>query len=254
MSDIRGLRVLLVDDEAPGRARLREAVDTIGEIASVEEAANGLAAVDAMAHRPFDLVFLDVQMPGLDGWGVIEAVGPDAMPLTVFVTAYDQYAVQAFEAHALDYVLKPYSDERIAKAVARAHHMLSLRGAQRGDGMRRMLESHQAAVPLERLAIKDAERTRLIRVEQIDCIETAGVYVVLHVGQERLVHRVALTDLLTRLDPRRFVRVHRSAVVNLDSIEHLEPLSHGEFVVVLRNGSRIRASRTYRSAIEDTFR
>jgi two-component system LytT family response regulator len=183
---------------------------------------------------------------------VLEAIGAERMPLTIFVTAYDQHAIRAFEANALDYLLKPFSDERFEASMARVKARLDDRNMREfSERVMKMVSANApAAGRWDRLVIKSAGTTRFIRVIDIDWIEAAGVYVNLHVGGKELLYRAALNDLAERLDPRRFIRVHRSAIVNLESILQLEPLSHGEFDVVLKNGSRTRVSRTYRQQLE----
>ena len=251
-SPSEAIRVLVVDDEAPARQRLVDLLRQDRAVGSLSEAENGLVAVDAIVNERPDLVFLDVQMPELDGLGVIEAVGPTAMPLTIFVTAYDQHAVRAFEANALDYLLKPYSDERQEAAMARAKLRLNERSVYEfGQRMLRLASrSPQIRRLLDRLVVKSGGTTRFVRVADIDCIEGAGVYVSLHVAGRKLLYRATLHELIERLDAMRFVRVHRSAVVNIESIVQLEAKSHGEFDVVLKHGSRSRVSRTYRAHLE----
>jgi two-component system LytT family response regulator len=246
------IRVLVVDDETPARRRLIDLLKKDPEVGSVLEAANGKAAVEILEREALDLVFLDVQMPELDGLQVIEAVGAAAMPLTVFVTAYDKHAIRAFEANALDYLLKPFSDERWETALARAktrHDELSIR--EFGRSVLRMLATRsQAGDFLDRLVVKGSGTTRFIRVVDIDWIEGAGVYVNLHVAGKELLYRSALNELAGHLDPMRFIRIHRSSIVNINSILELQPISHGEFEVVLKDGHRSRVSRTYRIQLE----
>jgi two-component system LytT family response regulator len=242
------IRVLVVDDEAPARQRLVDLLRNDPQVAGVVEAENGIAAVDALQQQHPDLVFLDVQMPELDGLGVIDAIGAEQMPLTVFVTAYDQHAIRAFEANALDYLLKPFSDERYEATMARVRARVDGRALQEFN--QRMLKLVSSAPPLDRLVVKSGGTTRFVRVVDIDWIEAAGVYVNLHVAGKELLYRAALNDLAARLDPMRFVRIHRSALVNIDSIVQLDPISHGEFEVVLKHGSRARVSRTYRALLE----
>jgi two-component system LytT family response regulator len=247
------IHVLVADDEAPARQRLIDLLAKDARVAAVAEAADGEAAVAAIEKQHPDLVFLDVQMPELDGLGVIDAIGAAEMPLTVFVTAYDQHAIRAFEANALDYLLKPFSDERFEATMARAKARLDERSI--GEFGQRVMKMAAMAPTgadrrLDRLVVKSAGTTRFIRVVDIDWIEAAGVYVTLHVGGKELLYRAALNDLAERLDPRRFVRVHRSALVNIESIIQLEPMSHGEFEAVIKNGSRTRVSRTYRTLLE----
>jgi len=242
------MRVLVVDDETPARQRLIDVLSKDAGITSVLEAGDGLTAVTMIERERPDLVFLDVQMPELDGLGVIDAVGAAVMPLTVFVTAYDQHAVQAFEANALDYLLKPYSDERLEAALARARARMA---GEAGQGLLRMM----ASLPgngryRDRLVLKSAGVARLVRVSDIDWIEADGIYVMLHVGGKALLYRSALTQLAASLDPNRFIRVHRSAIINIDSVVQLDAVSHGEFDVTLKDGSVTRISRTYRALLE----
>jgi two-component system LytT family response regulator len=187
-------------------------------------------------------------MPELDGLGVIDAVGTVEMPLTVFVTAYDQHAIRAFESNALDYLLKPYSDERLEATLARARTRLT--ETQAGNLLRLAAATARPGRYLDRLVLKSAGVARFLRVDEIDWIEGAGVYVNLHVGGKSLLYRSALTQLAASLDPDRFIRVHRSAIVNIDSIVQLNSVSHGEFDATLRDGSVARISRTYRALLE----
>jgi two-component system LytT family response regulator len=246
------IRILVVDDEAPARQRLIDLLKKDPQVGSVLEAVNGKAAVEIIGREALDLVFLDVQMPELDGLQVIETVGARAMPLTVFVTAYDKHAVRAFEANALDYLLKPFNDERWEAALARAktrHDELNLR--EFGRSVLRMLATRsQVGRYLDRLVVKGGGTTRFIRVADIDWIEGAGVYANLHIAGKELLYRSALNELAGHLDPMRFIRVHRSAIVNIDGIVELQPISHGEFELVLKDGHRSRVSRTYRIQLE----
>jgi two-component system LytT family response regulator len=247
------IRVLIVDDEAPARQRLADLLRRDSQVVAILEAADGVSAVEAIQGQKTELVFLDVQMPELDGLGVIDAVGAGQMPLTIFVTAYDQHAIRAFEANALDYLLKPFSDERFEAALNRAKARLDERSTSEfGQRIMKMVSSApKTARVWDRLVVKSGGSTRFIRVAEIDWIEAAGVYVNLHVAGQQLLYRASLHELAERLDPRRFVRVHRSAIVNIESILHLEPISHGEFDVVLKNGARTRVSRSYRAQLED---
>jgi two-component system LytT family response regulator len=256
----KGICVLVVDDEAPARQRLIDLLRTDLKVGTILEAKDGLAAVDAIEERSADLVFLDVQMPELDGLGVMSVVGPAAMPLTVFVTAYDRHAVQAFETNALDYLLKPFSDERFHATMARVHNRLEERNLQEfGQRLMHMISAEpQSPRVLDRLVVKSGGTTRFVRVTDINWIEAAGVYVSLHMnsrsGQQpevrEILYRSSLTDLAERLDPAKFIRIHRSAMVNIESIMELESTSHGEFDVVLKNGERTRISRNYRAQLE----
>ena len=247
------IHVLVADDELPARQRLIDLLRRDDQVASVSEAADGETAVEMIQREKPGLLFLDVQMPELDGLGVIDAIGAADMPLTVFVTAYDQHAVRAFEASALDYLLKPFSDERFEATMARVKARLDERSMKEfGQRVMKMVSAAPSGTEkrLDRLVVKAGGTTRFIRVIDIDWIEAAGVYVTLHVGGKELLYRAALNDLAEKLDPRRFVRVHRSALINIESVVQLEPISHGEFEAVLKNGSRTRVSRTYRGQLE----
>jgi two-component system, LytTR family, response regulator len=245
-----GLSVLVADDEAPARQRIIDLLGRDSRVAAILEASDGLSAVEIIQNRKPDLVFLDVQMPELNGLEVIAEVGAERMPLTVFVTAYDEHAIRAFEANALDYLLKPFSDERFEMTMARVSMRMDERSVREfGQRILRMV-SAAPADPLDRLVVKSGGTTRFVRVAEIDWIEAAGVYANLHVGGKELLYRAALNELAERLDPVRFIRVHRSAIVNIESILHLESISHGEFEVLLKDGSRPRISRTYRSQLE----
>jgi two-component system LytT family response regulator len=248
------IRVLVVDDEAPARQRLIELLKKDPEVGSVLEAATGKAAVEIIGRETLDFVFLDVQMPEFDGLQVIDTIGAEAMPLTIFVTAYDKHAIHAFEANALDYLLKPFSDERWEAAIARA------------KTRRRELNLHELAGKvssmlatrpqvggdryLDRLLVKESGTTRFIRVAEIDWIQGAGVYVNLHARRKAFLYRSTLNELSRHLNPTRFVRIHRSTIVNIESIVELRPISHGEFELLLKDGRRPRVSRTYRIELE----
>jgi two-component system, LytTR family, response regulator len=226
------IRVLVADDELPARQRLIDLLRRDEQVAAISEAADGQTAVETIQKEHPDLLFLDVQMPELDGLGVVDAIGAAEMPLTVFVTAYDQHAIRAFERNALDYLLKPFSDERFEATMARVKSRLDERSLREfGQRVMKMVSAAPAAAErrLDRLVVKSGGTTRFIRVVDIDWIEAAGVYVTLHVAGKELLYRAALNDLAEKLDPRRFVRVHRSALVNIESILQLEPISHGEF-------------------------
>jgi two-component system, LytTR family, response regulator len=246
------IRVLIADDELPARQRLLDLLHKDAGGGAISQAENGAIAVEMIRAQKPDILFLDVQMPELDGLGVVDAIGAAEMPLTVFVTAYDEHAIRAFEANALDYLLKPFSDERFEATMARVKARLDERGMR--EFGKRVLEMVSRAPEreqwLDRLVVKAAGTTRFIRVADIEWIEAAGVYVTLHVGTKEVLYRAALNDLVRKLDPMRFVRVHRSAIVNIESVSHLQPISHGEFEVVMKSGTRSKISRTYRAGLE----
>lgn len=250
--------VLIADDEAPMRMRLRSLLAEDEDVGRVIEAESGIQAAELTARERPDLVFLDVQMPGMDGLQVIRKVGADNMPLTIFITAYDRFAIQAFEAEALDYLLKPFGNTRYEATMARAKKRLGeTRAAQAGEATLTAPHMSEFADEVQRhdaiydwLAVKDRDTTRLVSTRDIEWIEACGTYVTLHVGDEEILHRTALNGLAAKLDPRRFVRTHRSAIVNLESIAVLQRRSHGEFDVVLRGGKRVMLSRKYKPDLE----
>jgi two-component system, LytTR family, response regulator len=253
------IRAIVVDDEKPARMRLLELLRREPDIAVVGTASDGREALELVRTVRPDLVFLDVQMPQLDGFGVLAGLAEDEVPATIFVTAYDKYAIQAFDAHAIDYLLKPYSDQRFESAVTNARRYLGTPEARdRVEELaaaaleRRSVDARSGF--LERLVLKAGGHVTLLDVRDVDWIEAAGVYVNLHVGSKTHLYRSSVNLLLQRLDPRQFVRVHRSAAVNTARILELRPRSHGDFTVVLRNGEELTMSRGYRAAIESWLR
>jgi two-component system LytT family response regulator len=242
------LDVLIVDDEAPGRHRLRELLTRESAVGAIREAENGKVAVEQIRDRRPDLLFLDVQMPEIDGLQVVEIIGVDHMPLTVFVTAYDRHAVSAFDANAIDYLLKPFSDERFETAMSRVRARAA--GAGFTQKLQGLVRDGAARKPLDRLLVKLGEATHLLPTNDIDWIEAAGVYVNLHARERTWLHRASLSQLEIQLDGARFVRIHRSTIVNLDRIVRLESLTHGEFEVVLKGGARLKLSRGFRAHLE----
>jgi len=248
---MRPVRALIVDDEPLARDCVRLALGRCDDVAVIGECPDGESAVAAIREQKPDLVFLDVQMPGLDAFGVIDEVGPDEMPAIVFVTAYDRHAIRAFEIHAVDYVLKPFDDERLVESV---HHAVARIHADRDDALTARLKSLLGALdteskPLRRLAVRDRDRIRYIAVEEVDWFEAEGNYVRIHRGDGSYLIRNTLTGLAERLDPSRFVRIHRSTIVNLDRVAEVQPWAGGDYVAILRNRSTLKVSRKYRDAL-----
>jgi two-component system LytT family response regulator len=255
------VRVLVVDDEPLARARMRTLIADHPDIEIVGECGNGADAILAIEKHSPDIVFLDIQMPELDGFGVIEAVGPDRMPLVIFVTAYDEYAVQAFEVHALDYLLKPVERERFAAALARAKARLSNPEAVRSDAgpdkaqLQALLEHLGRRQRRDlRLAIKVDGRLLLLRTAEIDWIEAVDNHAKIHVGAETHLVRDTLTRLESRLPAARFLRIHRSTIVNTERVKELQPWFQGDFVVILHDGSRHTSGRSYRQKLQAFIR
>ena len=252
---MKKFQAIIVDDEKPARRRLRELLETRPEIGIVAECSNGAEAVRQIRTLQPDLLLLDIQMPGLDGFGVVDAIGATQMPATIFVTAYDQYALKAFEVSALDYLLKPFSDERFERSIARvlsfvrthrqeelSHRLLSL--------LDQVQTNQKTGAPLDCLIIKDGGRVHFLSVEEIDWIEAAGVYVQVHTAGKTWLHRISLGELEAKLDTKQFLRIHRSTIVNWQRIRELRPHSHGDFLVVLRDGTELKLSRSYRPKVE----
>ena len=240
------LRALVVDDETLARQRIRHLLRRSTDIEVVGECADGLEAVKAVETLAPDLVFLDIQMPELDGFGVVEAVGPERMPPTLFITAYDQHALRAFEVHAVDYLLKPFSPERFHQALERARRWCRP-AASEGPDLEALLASLRPERPwADRLLVRQGDRHLLVKTETVQWIEAEDNYVRLHVeGTSHLV-RQTMAGLLARLDPAQFRRIHRSAIVNLDCIKEFQPWTGGDQLVIMRDGTRLTLSRTYR--------
>jgi len=245
------IRTLIVDDEPLGRERIRTLLANDPEIEVIRECPDGRQAITAIEQLNPDLVFLDVQMPEVDGFGVLEAICGEHMPAIIFVTAYDRYALQAFEVHALDYLLKSYDRERFSAAVQRAKAEIqrSREGAlnERLVGLLENLQTKKDR--LTRLVIKSAGRIVFLRVEEIDWIEAADNYVRVHAGRESHLIRDTLQSLENRLDSGNFLRIHRSFLVNLDRIRELKPIFHGDYAVKLADGTELTLSRNYREKL-----
>lgn len=248
------LRALIVDDEAVARRRLRRLLGD-GGVIIVGECGDGASAVQSIGALRPDVVFLDVQMPELDGFDVVRGVGADAMPLTVFVTAYDEYAVRAFEVHALDYLLKPVDAEHIARAVERVRKSLAASDAS-GDGRLRTLLEQFADERryLRRVPVPAEGRLIIVRVEEIDWISAADNYVTLHVGRREFLLRRSLAGLERELDPNEFVRIHRGTVVRVDRVRELVPESHGDYTARLADGTDLAVSRNHWAQLKQVFR
>jgi len=238
---MRDIKALIVDDESLARERVRTLLAEAPGVTLLGECSGGREAVEAIVEERPDLVFLDVQMPDLDGFQVLEGVG-DYLPAIVFVTAYDEYALRAFEVHALDYLLKPIEPERFARTLARVRETL-------GDKSDRRLEALLDTLPLDRLVIRTRGKVSFLKPSEIDWIEADGKHAKLHAGKETHVVRQQLQRLEPRLAPHGFVRVHRSAIVNVDRIKELEPWFHGEYVVILKDGTKLTSSAAHSEAL-----
>jgi two-component system LytT family response regulator len=247
------VRAMIVDDEPLARDGVRMHLEEESDIEILGEAGSGEEAVSMIETLRPDLLFLDVQMPGLDGFGVLDAIGPAHMPVTVFTTAYDQFALRAFDAHAIDYILKPYDADRFRKALDRARTQLSgRRKVQLDDRLDSLMDElrtrHQY---LERIVVRSGGRILILRVSEIDWIEAASNYVRLHAGGREYLLRETMTALEGKLDPTDFVRIHRSTIVRVDRIRELEPLFQGDYVVILDDSTRLTSSRGYREKLQE---
>lgn len=263
------IHTLIVDDEVLARRRIRNLLRGRTEFEIVAECANGRQAVAAIAQHSPDLVFLDVQMPDLDGFGVLREISRERWPVIVFVTAYDQYALRAFEVHALDYLLKPFDDERFERTLAWAkaqlqrdqlhqvsHKMLALLAdyhdqhqSDRASPPPETSKPVHQSQPLTRLIVKSAGRVLFIKTEEVDWIAGESYYSRLYVGRQSYLLRETLSALEAQLDPARFLRIHRSTIINLERIRELQPQSHGEYAVILLDGTQLRLSRSYRDRL-----
>jgi two-component system LytT family response regulator len=250
------IRALVVDDEPMARDRVLSLLQQEEDVEVVGECADGTQAVAAIQNHAPDLVFLDVQMPGHNAFDVIEAVGAERMPPVIFVTAYDEYALKAFEVHALDYLLKPFGRDRFQQTLQHARSHVERRRA--GDLGRKLLALVNDIKPepprLERLVVKSGGRVFFLRTDEIDWIEAAGNYVRLHLGGESHLFRETMNHMEARLDSRQFVRIHRSRIVNTDRVKELQPWFNGEHVVILQNGTRLTLSRGYRDKLQEQLK
>ncbi len=249
--DPRRIRALIVDDEALARKRIKSLLANDSDIEVIEECSDGQKAVEAIRALAPDLVFLDVQMPVMNGFDVIRTIGTERMPAIIFVTAYDQYAVQAFEVHAVDYLLKPFNRARFEKTVTHAKTLVgrSQSGAFNGELLTLLGSLQRKQEMQERFMIKSAGRIVFLRAEDIDWMETVGNYVRLHVGRDSHLMRETMNGLELRLDPQKFMRIHRSTIVNIDRVKELQPWAKGEYVVIMREGARLTMSRRYRERL-----
>lgn len=268
MSPPERIRAIIVDDEPLARRGVRARLAREEDVEVVAEAASGHEATHLIQELAPDLVFLDVQMPRIDGFAVVDTVGAEAMPVTIFVTAYDQHALRAFQAHALDYVLKPIDDARFSEALARARRRIEER---RESALGKKLFAFLAAAgapapapqagtkepnhhrPVERFLIKNGGRVLVVPVEEIDWIEAAGDYVRLHAGKTAHLLRETMANVEGQLDPHHFARIHRSTIVNLSQVRELHPHFNREYVVVLKDGTSLKLSRSYRDRLEFLF-
>lgn len=233
------IETLIVDDERLARQRLRRLLETQPDIALVGECASGMEAAEFLERQPVDLMFLDIQMPEMDGFTLLETRLQSKNPMVVFVTAHDVHAVRAFEVNALDYLLKPFDQERVERCLQRVRGQREMQQKQPGANRPRP----------NRLAVRSSGKVFFVRMEDIDWVEAADNYVVLHLGHETHILRETMNSIQTRLDPQKFIRVHRSRIVNVDRIKELQPWFHGEYLIVLSDGTQLTLSRSYREKL-----
>lgn len=250
---MKPLGVLIVDDEPLARERIRRLLEADADVGAVVECRNGEEAVSRIREHAPDLVFLDVQMPGLDGFGALEHVEPGRMPLVVFVTAFEQYALRAFEVHAFDYLLKPFDRERFQASFARAKERLRAPAVPDLERQIRTLiaELRGTARFPDRLAVKKDGRILPLRVAEIDWVEAEGNYVRLHLGKASYLYREKLLTLEERLDPRCFRRIHRSTLVNVARIREFVPWFRKDYRVILQDGTELTLSRSFKDRVQD---
>jgi two-component system, LytTR family, response regulator len=247
------IKTVIVDDEPLACRRIRRLLQPDGDVEVVAICTNGEEAVKAIEEHHPDLLFLDVQMPGMDGFGVLQLLDIDRPPQIIFVTAYDQYAIQAFEVHALDYLLKPFDRERFTKAVTRAKEMI--RQNQQKTITKELLtmrdELRIKPKYLDRLVIRTGGRIFFLKIQEIDWIEAHGKYVTIHSGKESHLLREGISSLEGDLNPSKFVRIHRSSIVNVDRIKELQPWFHGDCKILLNDGTELMLSRHYRQRLDE---
>jgi two-component system LytT family response regulator len=263
MSVAPPLTALIVDDEELARRGIRSRLEGVDDVEIAGECENGRTAVEAIRDREPDLVFLDVQMPGLDGFDVIEEIGADAMPVVIFVTAYDEHALRAFEVHALDYLLKPLDEDRFHDALDRARTRHAERSASDlSDRLATLLadvdpdrETPEASAsePRSRFPVRTGGRIRFVDADDIRWVEAAGDYVRLHTGETTHLLRETMSGMEEQLDPDRFLRIHRSTIIDTDRLEELRPYGNNEYIVVLDDGTELKLSRTYRDDLTEFF-
>ena len=249
MTNARRIRALVVDDEPLAREMIREMLGADSDVEIVAECSNGREAVDAIKSLRPDLVFLDIQMPELGGFEVLASFEPEATPYVIFVTAYDQYAVRAFEVHAFDYLLKPFDNERFDTAWQRVKAQIKVdQSGERDQHILALLEELKSGPRhLERLVIKNGGRVFFLNVQDVYCIESEGNYVRVYDNQKGYLLRETISNLEEQLDPKQFRRIHRSAIVKIDRIKEMQPWFHGEYRIIMENGKELTLSRNYRA-------
>ena len=251
------IRTLIVDDEPEARLGLLSLLESDGDITVIGECSGGNEALEAIRLYKPDLVLLDIQMPDMNGFEVIRSIEADVLPLVIFVTAYDQYSLKAFEVHAVDYVLKPFTNRRFYEAIAQAKQKIRSQKdlsklTERMNALLAKFDEHSPLIPkvapayLQRIAVKEGDRITFLNVEHIDWIEAADNYICIHTGRKKYLLRSKLRDIEKQLDPNHFLRIHRSRIVRIDGIREMVPMGSGDCILILKDGTELTSSRTYR--------
>ena len=248
------IRALIVDDEPLARKRIKSLLAQDSSVDVIGECPDGYKAVSSINELTPDLVFLDVQMPAMDGFEVIKTIGPEQMPTVIFVTAYDQYALKAFEVNALDYLLKPFNRSRFQKTLERAKAMIRQNGNVNNQLLSLLGDLRREQEIPDRFIIKSGGRVVFLRVEEIDWMRTVGNYVRLQVGRDSHLMRETMNGMEAKLNPDRFMRIHRSTIVNIDRVKEVQPWAKGEYVVIMRDGTRLIMSRLYRELLNERLK
>ena len=248
------ISALIVDDERLSRKRIRRLLTTEQDINVVGECGNGEEAIDFMKQRSPDLLFLDVQMPGVDGFGVLERIPREHAPIVVFVTAFDEYALRAFEVHAFDYLLKPFDRKRFDQTMQRVRTQMGrLRNGDVNQKLFALIQDlNTKRRSTDRIAVRSNGHVVFVKTEEVDWIEAADNYVCLHTGPDNHLLRETMNAIETRLDKDKFLRIHRSTIVNLDRVKELQPWFRGDYLVILQDGTQLTLSRSYREKLQNT--
>ncbi|MCP4723840.1 MAG: response regulator [bacterium] len=246
---------MVVDDEPLARDRIRDLLEDETEFDVIGESCNGLEAVKHITEKQPDLIFLDVQMPEMDGFEVLDTIYKENMPHVIFITAYDQYALRAFEVHALDYLLKPFDQKRFKKSIIRAKEQIDqIKNNTITTRFKELLHELKTSQKfLERLVIKSEGRIFFVKTEEISWIEAAGNYVTVHVNGEEHLIRDTMNCMERKLDPEKFIRIHRSRIVNIEHIKEIQPFYNGENLIILNSGTELTLSRKYREKLKELF-
>ncbi len=243
------MKVLIVDDEQPARKKIISFLNNAKEIEQIFEAGNGLEAIDKIKNEKPDIVFLDIQMPGKDGFGVITEIGAENMPPVVFVTAYDQYAIDAFDVNAVDYLLKPFDKERFEISFTRVLDEVKIKKNKSGELQFLLNEIRKEKKYLDRILINVGAKYFFVALKDILYISSAEKYAELHTTKGKYILRETMTNLEESLNPEMFVRIHRSYIVNIEQIQEMQPWSHGDYVVILKNGDKLQMSRRFKDRL-----